>query len=78
MLPGPAGRATCPPPWCGRSAYGAFMLQTPFLLGLAVAMRPVPFPAEAKAVLVAAGAVAMSFGASWLLIRRVPGMSRIL
>ena len=37
-----------------------------------------PLPAEAKAVLVAAGAVAMSFGASWLLIRRVPGMSRIL
>ena len=68
-------------PWgeqLGRSAYGAFMLQTLFLLGLAVAMRPVPFPAEAKAVLVAAGAVAMSFGASWLLIRRVPGMSRIL
>ena len=70
-----------PLPWgeqLGRSAYGAFMLQTLFLLGLAVAMRPVPFPAEAKAVLVAAGAVAMSFGASWLLIRRVPGMSRIL
>lgn len=70
-----------PLPWgeqLGRSAYGAFMLQTPFLLGLAVALRPVPFPAEAKAVLVAAGAVALSFGASWLLIRRVPGMSRIL
>ncbi|WP_439938836.1 acyltransferase family protein [Nocardia sp. N13] len=68
-------------PWgeqLGRSAYGAFMLQTPFLLGLAVAMRPVPLPAEAKAVLVAAGAVALSFGASWLLVRRVPGMSRIL
>jgi hypothetical protein len=70
-----------PLPWgeqLGRSAYGAFMLQTLFLLGLAVALRPVPFPAEAKAVLVAAGAVTLSFGASWLLIRRVPGMSRIL
>lgn len=42
-----------PLPWgeqLGRSAYGAFMLQTVFLLGLAVALRPVPFPAEVKAL----------------------------
>jgi hypothetical protein len=68
-------------PWgeeLGRSAYGAFMLQAIFLLGLAVAVRPVPFPAEAKAVLVALGGVVASFGAAWLLIRRVPGVSRIL
>jgi hypothetical protein len=70
-----------PLPWgeaLGRSAYGAFMLQTFFLLGLAVALRPAPLPAEVKAVLVAAGAVAGSFGAAWLLITRVPGASRIL
>jgi hypothetical protein len=68
-------------PWgeqLGRSAYGAFMLQTLFLLGLAVALRPVPLPAEAKAVLVATGGVAASFGTAWLLIQRVPGVSRIL
>ena len=70
-----------PLPWgeqLGRSAYGAFMLQTPFLLGLAVALRPVPVPAEVKALLVAAGAVVASFGAAWLLIRRLPGVARIL
>jgi hypothetical protein len=68
-------------PWgeqLGRSAYGAFMLQTVFLLGLAVALRPASLPAEVKAVLVAAGAVTASFGAAWLLIGRVRGMSRIL
>jgi hypothetical protein len=68
-------------PWgeqLGRSAYGAFMLQTVFHLGLAVALRPVSLPAEVKAVLVAAGAVTASFGAAWLLIGRVRGMSRIL
>ena len=45
-------------PWgeqLGRSAYAAFMLQTVFLLGLAVALRPVSVPAEAKALVVAAG-----------------------
>lgn len=68
-------------PWgeqLGRSAYGAFMLQTVFLLALAVALRPAPFPAEVKAILVAAGAVAASFGAAWLLIQRVPGMARVI
>ena len=54
------------------------MLQAVFLLGLAVALRPVPVPAELKAVLVATGAVAASFGAAWLLVDRVPGLSRIL
>ena len=68
-------------PWgeeLGRSAYGAFMLQAIFLMGLAVALRPVALPAEAKAVLVAVGGVVASFGAAWLLVRRVPGVSRIL
>lgn len=61
-----------------RSAYGAFMLQTAFLLAFAVALRPVGLPAEVKALLVAAGAIACSFGAAWLLITRVPGVRRIL
>ena len=68
-------------PWgvqLGRSAYGAFMLQTVFLLGFAAALRPVPVPAEAKALLVAAGAVSASFGAAWWMIRRVPGAARVL
>jgi glucans biosynthesis protein C len=74
-------RLARPLPWgeeLGRSAYGAFMLQTVFLLGLAVALRPVPFPAEVKALLVAGGAVAASFGGAWLLIQRVPGMARVI
>ena len=41
----------------GRSAYGAFMLQGPVLLGLAIALRPLPLPAEIKALLVAGGGI---------------------
>ena len=65
-------------PAVSRSAYGAFLLQGLFLLGLAVALRPVPVPAELKAVLVAAGSVAGSFSLAWLLVSRVPGMSTVL
>lgn len=68
--------------WAGpavvRSAYGAFMVQTPVLIGLAVLLRPVPLPAEAKALTVAAGGVAVSFGLAWLLISRVRGVARVL
>ena len=60
-----------------RSAYGAFVLQVVFLIGLAMALRPLPAPAEVKALLVATGSVAGCFGLAWLLISRVPGMSRI-
>jgi hypothetical protein len=65
-------------PVLSRSAYGAFMLQTLFLLALAVALRPLALPAEAKAVVVAVGGVTCSFSLAWLLISRVPGASRIL
>lgn len=65
-------------PAVSRSAYGAFMLQGLVLIGLAVALRPVPVPAELKALIVAGGGVAGSFALAWLLISRVPGVARIL
>jgi hypothetical protein len=61
-----------------RSAYGAFILQGVFLLGLAVALRPVPVVAEVKVVVVAVGAVIGSFALSWLLVEHVPPLRRIL
>jgi len=68
--------------WAGpavrRSAYGAFMLQTPVLIGLAVTLRPVALPAEVKAVVVAAAGVVVTFALAWLLIRRVPVVARVL
>jgi hypothetical protein len=54
------------------------MLQSVFLLGIAVVLRAVDVPAEVKAAIVAAGGVVLSYAAAWLLISRVPGMSRIL
>jgi glucans biosynthesis protein C len=65
-------------PELARSAYGAFIVQTLFLLGFAILLRPVGVPAEAKALLVATGGVVCSFGAAWLLVRWVPVVRRIL
>ena len=68
--------------WAGRaisrSAYGAFILQLIILIGLAVALRPLSIPAEAKALIVAVGGVAGSFALSWLLISRIRVLARIL
>ncbi|MGH3481194.1 MAG: acyltransferase family protein [Nocardioidaceae bacterium] len=68
--------------WAGpavqRSAYGAFIVQGFVLIGLAVVLRPVPLPAEAKALLVAAGAVAGSFALARQLLNNVPGVRRVL
>lgn len=61
-----------------RSAYGAFMLQGPLLIGLAMALRPLGAPAEVKAALVAVCGVAGSFALARLLIDKVPGVSRIV
>jgi hypothetical protein len=61
-----------------RSAYGAFILQTPILIGLALALRGIDLPAEVKALLVAAGGVSASYGLAWVLITRVPGLHRVL
>jgi hypothetical protein len=65
-------------PAAGRSAYAAFLVQGLVLIGLAVALRPVPVPAEIKALITAGGGVAGSFLIAWLLITRVPGLARIL
>jgi hypothetical protein len=65
-------------PVLSRSAYGAFMVQGPVLIALAVALRPVPVPAEVKALIVAAGGVAGSFALARLLISRVPRVARVL
>jgi hypothetical protein len=52
-----------------RTSYTAFVVQTPVLLGAAVALRPLAAPAEVKAVLVAAISVAVAFGLAELLRR---------
>lgn len=62
----------------GRNAYGAFLVQGFVLIGLAVALRPVDVPAEAKALLVAVGGVVGSFALAWLLTSRVRLLGRIL
>lgn len=65
-------------PTLSRSAYAAFLLQTAFLLALAVALRPLLLPAEVKAPVVAIGGIIASFAAAWFLIKKVPGVSRVL
>jgi hypothetical protein len=53
-----------------RSAYVAFVVQGPILLSLATALRPLELPAEAKAPLVGAGAIALSFAVGWFVTSR--------
>jgi hypothetical protein len=53
-----------------RSAYVAFIVQGPILLSLATAMRPLQLPAEVKAPLVGAGAIALSFAIGWYVTSR--------
>jgi len=55
-----------------RAAYGAFVLQAPVLVSLAMVLRSVPAPAEVKAPLLAALSVAASFGLAHLLVTRTP------
>jgi hypothetical protein len=62
--PGPLGAALV------RSAFGAFLLQGPVLIGLMIAMRPIGVPAEGKALTVACLGVIGSFALSWLLVSR--------
>ena len=69
--PLPHGRAL------SRSAYAAFIVQTPVLIALALALRPVGVPAEVKALLVAAGGIAGSYALAWGLTR-IPGVRCIL
>jgi glucans biosynthesis protein C len=70
--PLPHGRALA------RSAYGAFIVQTPILIGLALALRPLSLPAEVKALVPAGAGVAASYALAWLLVTRVPGLRRVL
>lgn len=49
-----------------RAAYGAFIIQTPVLVLLALALRPLSMVPELKLLVLAPVAVAASFGLSWL------------
>jgi hypothetical protein len=53
-----------------RSAYVAFVVQGPVLLSLATALRPLDLPAEVKAPVVGAGAIAVSFAIGWVVTSR--------
>jgi peptidoglycan/LPS O-acetylase OafA/YrhL len=64
---GLAGTGSRSAAWA-RASYAAFALQAPVLLTLAIALRPLPWPAGAKAGLVAVLGVAASF---WLGMRLV-------
>lgn len=53
-----------------RSSYLAFMMQGPVLVALALMVRPLDVPAEAKALLVATLGVAGSFGLAYPIVMR--------
>jgi uncharacterized membrane protein YidH (DUF202 family) len=53
-----------------RSSFAAFILQGPVLILIAVAMRPLPLPAEVKAPVLLVAGLAACFGLGWLLVTR--------
>ncbi|WP_203336398.1 acyltransferase family protein [Nocardioides limicola] len=53
-----------------RSSFAAFILQGPVLILIAVAIRPLPLPAEIKAPLVMVAGLAGCFWLGWLLVTR--------
>lgn len=60
-----------------RASLAAFVLQSPVLIGLAIALRPVVAPAEVKAPVVAALGVAGCFWLGSLLVRKT-ALGRVL
>jgi hypothetical protein len=60
-----------------RSAYGAFVLQAPVLVGIALAMHPLALEPEVKFLVLAAGGVIGSFAAAWLVIALWTRASRV-
>ena len=69
--PGARGRALA------RSAFAAFVVQGPIIIGLQFALRPLGVPAEVKALGVACAAVTGSFALAWWLVSRTP-VGRVL
>jgi peptidoglycan/LPS O-acetylase OafA/YrhL len=61
----------------GRASYAAFVLQGPVLIGLALALRPLPVSAGAKAITVGLIGVLLSFGLGLLMLRWAP-LRRVL
>jgi fucose 4-O-acetylase-like acetyltransferase len=55
-----------------RSSYGAFILQGPVLIGLALLLRPIDLSGDVKALLVATMGIAGSFALAWPLVTRTP------
>jgi hypothetical protein len=60
-----------------RAAFGAYVVQAPVLVVLAVALADVAVAPEVKFLVVAPLGVAASFGLAWLLTR-IPGVNRIV
>lgn len=61
----------------GRAAFGAYVLQAPVLVALAVALRDVGIGPEVKFLIVAPLGIGLSFVLAWLLTL-VPGVRRVL
>jgi fucose 4-O-acetylase-like acetyltransferase len=61
----------------GRAAFGAYVLQAPVLVGLAVLLGSVALAPELKFAVVAPMGVITCFGAAWVL-SRVPGVRRVI
>lgn len=60
-----------------RSYYGAYVVQAPVVMGLALALKPVALPAEIKFLLVAPLGIAVSFVLAYYLVK-IPAVGKVL
>ncbi|GAC1466898.1 MAG: acyltransferase [Chloroflexota bacterium] len=60
-----------------RSYYGAYVIQAPVVMGLALAVRPLGIPAEVKFLVVAPLGIAASFILAFYVVK-LPGVGKIL
>jgi fucose 4-O-acetylase-like acetyltransferase len=61
----------------GRAAFGAYIVQAPVLVGIALSLRGVAMAPEMKFLVVAPLSVLLSFALAWVLTR-VPGLRRVI
>jgi fucose 4-O-acetylase-like acetyltransferase len=60
-----------------RGYYGAYVIQAPVVMGLALLLRPVPVVSELKFLIVAPLGIVASFWLAWYVVK-LPGIRRVL
>jgi len=64
--------------WMSRNSFTAYLIHTPLLIAITLAMKPLSAPPVVKFVIASAFAVPLTFAVSGFLRPRIPGLRRVL